>query len=284
MKIDHVSIAWSDLASLRSAFEEAGLKTDYGGLHSNGKTHMSLLAFDDGSYIELISVVKPGPSPSWPQFIADNGGPCAWAIEVHDIAREAERIRSLGIKTIGPGDYNRKRPDGVLVEWKLVFIGDKEPGATLPFLIEDITPRDYRVKPSPSVSSGGGKRILTGVEKVVLGVKELEKEVDLFRKVYSWEEPSVSDNLGGEFEGITLAQFKDTPVVLASPVRKDTWLGKRLDKFGDSPCTFLIGASDMKAAIYRYHLKNQQKWIGDSNQTVAWLPLLDGVKLGFIGS
>ena len=49
MKIDHVSIAWSNLTFLQDAFESVGLKTDYGGVHSSGATHMSLLAFKDGS-------------------------------------------------------------------------------------------------------------------------------------------------------------------------------------------------------------------------------------------
>ena len=153
-KIDHVSIAWSNLTFLQDAFESVGLKTDYGGVHSSGATHMSLLAFNDGSYIELISVVKPGsPSPSWGRQIAENGGPCAWAVRVDDLASEVQRIKSLGIPTIGPDDYYRERPDGVLVEWESAFIGDAGPGATLPFLIKDKTPREYRVKPSPSVSS-----------------------------------------------------------------------------------------------------------------------------------
>ena len=149
-----MSIAWSDLTFLQEAFESVGLKTDYGGVHSSGATHMSLLAFKDGSYIELISVVKPGcPSPSWGRQISENGGPCAWAVQAGDLASEVQRIKSLGVSTIGPDDYYRERPDGVLVEWRLAFIGDGEPGATLPFLIKDKTPRDYRVKPSPSVAT-----------------------------------------------------------------------------------------------------------------------------------
>ena len=60
MKLDHVTIAGSSLDRLRDAFARIGLATEYGGAHANGVTHMALLGFDDGSYIELASTVKPG--------------------------------------------------------------------------------------------------------------------------------------------------------------------------------------------------------------------------------
>ena len=65
LKIDHVTLAGSDLKALEQVFALAGLATDYGGPHSNGITHMSLLGFDDGSYIELISTLEPGQAAPW---------------------------------------------------------------------------------------------------------------------------------------------------------------------------------------------------------------------------
>ena len=280
MKVDHVSIAWSDLGFLQQAFESVGLKTEYGGVHSNGITHMSILGFSDGSYIELISVVKPDqPSPSWGKQVSGNGGPCAWAVELEDLAGEVARIKKLGIKTLGPSDYFRKRPDGVLVEWQLAFVGDEEPGAILPFLIEDRTPRSYRVTPSESVASAD----LVGVTRVILGVKDLERVVRLFRKVYGWSAPAMSDRLGGIFENIELAEFEGSPVVVASPNAKESWLSKRLEQFGDCPCSFLIGTSSLREATKRYGLTRPQEWIA-SNEKVAWIPssMLGGINLGFV--
>jgi hypothetical protein len=282
MKIDHVSIAWSDLAFLQTAFEKVSLKTDYGGVHSNGITHMSILGFNDGSYIELISVLKPGTrSSSWEMQIAENGGPCAWAVEVNDLTAEVERIKRLGIQTVGPDDYNRRRPDGVLVEWQLAFIGDDEPGATLPFLIKDKTPREYRVKPSVSVSSTD----LIGVTHVILSVKDLDETVKLFRKVYGWKEQLRNNEIEGVFDGADLAAFEGSPVVLASPGdNNNSWLAKRLEQFGPSPCSFLIGTKSLSESRSRYRLTNKQAWIGGS-KNVAWIPSaeLGGINLGFLG-
>jgi len=142
MKIDHVSVAGKDLKSLEALFAESGLKTEYGGPHSSGLTQMSLLGFGDGSYFELISSVKPGTeSYIWKPQIEGEAGPCAWAIGSEDISAEVARAKRLGIPGTGPLEFSRKRPDGVLVEWELGFIGEQEAGALLPFLIKDTTPR-----------------------------------------------------------------------------------------------------------------------------------------------
>ncbi len=128
----------------------------------------------------------------------------------------------------------------MLVEWQLAFIGNEEPGATLPFLIKDKTPRSYRVKPSQSVSSGD----LVGITHVVLCVRDLDDVIALFQKVYGWKEPARSVQLSGIFKGAELATFENSPVVIASPKRAEgSWLSKRLEQFGDSPCSFLITAS-----------------------------------------
>ena len=60
LKIDHVTIAGPRLEAMQAAFAGLGFTTDYGGPHSNGITHMALLGFRDGSYIELISSLEPG--------------------------------------------------------------------------------------------------------------------------------------------------------------------------------------------------------------------------------
>lgn len=280
MKIDHVSIAWSDLAFLQTAFESTGLKTDYGGVHSNGVTHMSILGFNDGSYIELISVQKLGQSsPSWGKQVAGNGGPCAWAVRVDDLSDEVERIKRLGIRTIGPADYNRKRPDGVLVEWQLAFIGEDEPGATLPFLIKDRTPRGYRVRPSASVSSTE----LVGVARVILAAKDLEDVVALFQRVYGWKDPIRSTQESGVFKNSELAWFESSPVVIVSPEDQgNPWLSKRLEQFGDSPCSFLIGTRSLSETLKRYYLAGAESWMGVDRE-IAWLPSskLGGIELGF---
>lgn len=285
LSIDHVTIAGPILASLEQAFAEAGLATEYGGPHSNGITHMALLGFPDGSYIELISVMEPGQSEAvfWGKHIDGNGGPCAWAIRVDDIAAEAARVAALGVTVKGPAYYNRRRPDGILVEWELAFLGDKGAGAVLPFLIQDITPRELRVRPSASVMPKTGPNNddgqLRGVARVILGVENLDMTIELFQHVYSWPEPDLKEDAAF---GARLAYFVDTPVILAAPLAGHDWLSKRLAHFGESPCAYLLETNNLEAVCRRFQLEQPARWF---ESQVAWFEptRLAGIKLGVAG-
>jgi len=277
LKIDHVTFAGPELAPLQQTFAELGLATDYGGPHSNGITHMALLGFRDGSYIELISSLVAGQKDQafWGEHIVGNGGPCAWAVEVEDVAVEAARVANLGIPVDGPAYYHRRRPDGKLVEWDLAFLDDKGAGAVLPFIIKDITPRRRRVRPSASVLDGP----LTGLSRVVVGVRDLEAAVALFQRAYGWDTPAIIDQVD---YGARLAHFEDTPVVLATPAAGQGWLAERLARFGDSPCAYLIGADDFAAAYDQFGLSRADRWF---NRPVAWFDpsKLNGFTLGITG-
>lgn len=73
------------------------MRTDYGGPHSSGLTKMPLLGFRNGSYIELISPTRPDSRPDiWRKQIEEDGGPCAWAIEVDDIGAEVAAAKDAG--------------------------------------------------------------------------------------------------------------------------------------------------------------------------------------------
>ncbi len=275
LKIDHVTIAGPALASMEQAFAALGLQTDYGGPHSNGITHMALLGFDDGSYIELISSLEPGLKETifWGDHIAGNSGPCAWAVQADDVAAEAARAAALGIAVKGPVYMNRRRPDGKLVEWHLAFLGDKGAGATLPFIIKDMTPREWRVLPSASVAGR-----LTGVAMVILGVAKLEAAIELFQQVYGWPAPQITTD---PTFGAKLAYFAGTPVTLAAPLAAGDWLSARLARFGESPCAYLLSATNFEATCQDFRLTPSATWF---NRQVAWFDpaKLNGVQLGLI--
>ncbi|MDX1523509.1 MAG: VOC family protein [Anaerolineae bacterium] len=278
LKIDHVTIAGSKLASLEQAFANLGLATEYGGPHSNNVTHMAFLGFVDGSYIELISAIEGISAKAhafWDKHIADDGGPCAWAVQVDDVAAETARVAELGIHVEGPAYYSRRRPDHSVVEWDLAFLGGQGAGARLPFIIKDITPRELRVRPADSVADG----LLTGVAKVVLGVADLEASIRLFQLVYGWPEPYIDDH--PDF-GAELADFEGSPVTLATPLPGHAWLSDRLARYGESPCAFLLGARDFTEARQRYQLVQSSGWF---KHQVAWFDpaQLKETKLGVIG-
>ena len=264
LEIDHVTIAGSDLSELNECFSSLGMATDYGGPHSNGITHMSLLGLPDGSYAELIATLRPHQfSPWWHEHIEGNGGPCGWAIEVPDVNAESQRVAGLGIAVRGPQHMTRVRPDGRMIEWDMAVLGDGGPGTKLPFIIRDRTPRSYRVSPSATFARGP----LTGIAAVVLGVNDMDVSVALFRRLYALPEPSMETNISF---GAHLAWFTDTPVVLAAPLQPDHWLAERLSRFGECPCAYLFSTGRFEEAEQVLELADSHEWFG---RTVGWFDL-----------
>lgn len=279
MLIDHVTIAGASLEDLRGAYTQAGLAAHYGGAHSNGITHMDVMGFPDGTYLELISSLEnaQADSPWWHSHIQSSGGPCAWAVRVNDLDSEVERLRSCGIFVDGPGDYHRARPDGQRVEWRLAFPGEDPAGATLPFLIEDRTPRELRVETTPEIAALAVDRDrpvgCVGVVKVVLGVTDLQESSELFQRAYGWSAPRIWH---GRF-----AAFAGSPVILAAPGSNSSStsrsLRERLNLFGPSPCGFLIGVEPELSACQRFPVAIEP-WL---DLEVAWLE--DGVFAAALG-
>ncbi len=276
--IDHVTVAGRELEPMRLAFEQIGLPSVYGGAHSTGGTHMAQVGFDDGSYIELIAAREPGQyGGKWARQIAADAGPCAWAAQVADIGAEAARVAALGVPVAGPLPMERERPDGARVEWELAYLGESTPGNLLPFLIEDRTPRELRVRPTPGVAGSE----LHGVAQVVLGVDALDPAISLFRRVYGWDEPARYEDAAF---GARLARFAGTPVTLAEPLQATAsgdWLRERLAQFGPLPCAFLLASDDLGASTSRMGLGERRNWCG---QAVAWvLPdRVGGTRLGVL--
>jgi hypothetical protein len=275
VQLDHVTVAGHDLAVLQNRFAEAGLAAEYGGVHSNGVTHMATIGFDDGSYIELISTVEPGiPAPWWNRQMSSDGGPCAWCAQTSDLASECDRLKEWGLPVRGPLPFHRDRPDGSRVEWELAFPGAQEAGAVLPFLIQDRTPRELRVSPAASVHHTE----ITGVASVVIGVTDLAWNAQLFQQVYGWTTRETRPDPALE---ATVVSFIGTPVVLATPASRNSWLAARLAKFGDSPALFLLHSRDLQASESRLPAVTPGSWL---NRPALWFPVdqLGGTRLGII--
>lgn len=275
LDLDHVSICGPNLDGLRQAFTDVGLSPDFGGPHGNGITQMALIGFDDQSYVELIAPVKAGVTEGseWEKFMSGDAGSCAWAVGTNVLLQDVDRLKKAGITVTEPKRGSRKRPDGMSVEWMTAQAGPGTAGSVLPFIIEDQTPRGWRVQTSESVKGSP----LFGVEDVILGVNNLDAAIALFRKAYGWAEPltETQKDFG------KLAYFPGEPVILAAP-SGGGWLADRLGKFGESPVAYLLGTRDFGAASKKYKISGTKTWFG---QKVGWFDAgkLKGVRLGVIG-
>jgi catechol 2,3-dioxygenase-like lactoylglutathione lyase family enzyme len=269
LKIDHVTVAGSSLKEMQSNLSAVGMPAVYGGAHTNRTTEMALVGFPDGSYLEFMAL-QPGADSHlidwhpWAKFLRGNAGPCAWAAREKDLAAEVKRLEAAGIPVSAPERSGRQRPDGVRLEWETSNVGAEPRGAFFPFLIRDLTKRALRVFPQGKPVN----RDFRGVAKVVIAVRDLDAAVKRYRQAYGLPAPIKQVDPGF---GAHLALMGGVPVVLAQPLTLESWLSERLDRFGEAPCAFVLGASRPG----RYRAASQTRWFGIE---ISWL---DSDKLGW---
>ena len=240
LHIDHVTVAGRNVQDMiKTLHDVAGITAEYGGPHSNHATEMALASFPDGSYLELIAI-QPKPDPAalaahyWHKFMQSDAGPCAWAIRPADLPAEIARLRRAGVSVTDARRAGRQRPDGVELDWETAQVGPTN-GGFFPFLIHDFTPRDNRAFPSGKPTTTRG----AGIARVVIGVHDLDAAVARYQKAYDL--PS-SERREDTVLGARLAWFPGTPVVLAAPLAKGSWLSDRLEQYGEAPCAFILGS------------------------------------------
>ena len=274
-QIDRVVLAWAHLEALAGAFASVGLATDYGGIHTNGVTHMATLGFADGSYLELISVRQPGQqAPVWQHHVATNGGLCAWSVSVADVHKVSDRLEALGMPVDGPRASRRRRPDGETIESEIAFVGAEGMGSLHPFMIADRTPRGNRVRISSSVYGSG----LAGLHSVVLAAPDAEAAAIELQRIYGAGEPVDLDT--DAFPGHTV-RLHGEPVVITSPATDDDWVARRLQTYGPTPCACLIRSTSMAASHDRLPLSESMRLGG---REVAWIDseMLRPLRIGIV--
>lgn len=238
VRIDHVLFCGRDLEAMVATFSQMGLPSEYGGEHDSKPTHNSLIGFEDGGYVELLtttgSTVDDVPRT---EFMRGNAGPCGWAVESDDVDAVVERAEAHGIEVSGPVSMDRKSPSGDCAAWTLVTFGSGIRGTILPMVINDTEPRSHRITPTVEAGETG----MLGISDVVVGVRDLESWSRTFRTVLDLEEPIREIDESGS---TMMASFPKSPVLLASPVADSGWLADRIDRFGEGLCSFLLRVDD----------------------------------------
>lgn len=157
--IDHLVIAVSALDAAIATYRALGFTVVPGGRHPIG-TENALIAFRDGSYLELIAFLEPRPQHRWYQRLQQGGALIDYCLATDDLSGDARALRDAGVALADPRPLSRVRPDGYELRWVLA-IPDEHAGVA-PFLIEDETPRGERVPAARTHANGAtGMRALT---------------------------------------------------------------------------------------------------------------------------
>jgi len=178
--IDHIVIAVPDLEAATKNYEQLGFTVVPGGRHPVG-THNSLIAFADGSYIELISFYRDNPDHRWWSALQKGGGLVDYCMQTDDLAGDTAKLRAAGVKIDDPVPWSRTRPDGYQLRWVLSLARNEHRGVA-PFLIQDVTPREERI-PREKIHKNG----VTGIGTVTVTADDLPSVRHWYRSVLDYD-------------------------------------------------------------------------------------------------
>jgi hypothetical protein len=135
----------------------------------------------------------------------------------------------------GPNPGGRTRPDGQEVAWRIVRPATTE-SARLPFVIEDVTPRDLRVPAGPAATHANGARGLVGVVSVV---RDLDGAVTGYEGLLGSQPSSIEHQLDGDGR---VARFSlgNHWLQLVEPDDTASDLGEYLERRGPGPFEIVI--------------------------------------------
>ncbi len=148
--LDHILWAAPDLGAGEKIIESlTGVAPARGGSHAGLGTRNSLMGLDSGIYFEIIS---PDPAQD---LEGNRGGRIAalprpgimtFAIRSDDLDTLSAAARREGLSLQGPVAMSRDRPDGVRLDWTILYLEDSRFGEAIPFVI------DWGASPHPSAS------------------------------------------------------------------------------------------------------------------------------------
>lgn len=159
----------------------AGLDVRAGGRHLGFGTENATIRFGL-DYLELISVHDEaealGASPRSAELArflrAHEAGLVGYALAGDDLDAIARRLRAVGQAADGPTPMRRRRPDGVVLEWRLLIPDGVAWRRPWPFFIEWALPDDERLAlERPGAHPCGA----TAVAGVAVAVDDLERAI-----------------------------------------------------------------------------------------------------------
>lgn len=243
-RIDHLVILVRQLDDAIQTYRGLGFQVIPGGEHPGG-THNALVAFADGSYLELIAFQRPEQPHGhrWYRFLAAGGGLVDFALGADDVAAAVDQARAAGLDYHGPVPGARRRPDGQELAWRLGTPGADWTGQ-LPFLIDDVTPRGSRVPEGEQARQPNG---VIGVRSVTVAVRDLSQAAAAFGRLLGTEPSALVEDgaLRARTVGFSIGAQR---IVLASPTDPSSPIAARIQQLGDGPYQITLVAAGFAAS------------------------------------
>jgi len=158
-RVDHLAYATPDLDKGVAEIEKLlGVRATPGGQHPGRGTRNALVSLGPTSYLEIVGPDPDQPPPKEPRSFGLDALPAprlvAWAANTPDIDALVRDAAGRGVNLGEVKSGGRKRPDGVVLSWR-VTDATKTPGdGIVPFFI------DWGTSPHPAATSVKGAKLV----------------------------------------------------------------------------------------------------------------------------
>lgn len=224
--IDHLVIVVNDLTKAAQDYERLGFTVVPGGKHPVG-SHNALIAFADGSYIEIIGFYREAVDHRWWEPLQKGERLVDYCLQTDDLIGDTKKLRDAGVEINDPVPWARTRPDGYELNWLLSLARGEHRGVA-PFLIEDITSRRERL---PKICNHQNGAI--GIGTLTSAVGELPTIRRWYRELLGNDGEQVSDeSLGGRGQRYSVGPHR---VAFLTPVDPKGPLVEWMRTYGSSP-------------------------------------------------
>lgn len=240
-RIDHLVIISSDLERAVADATTAGFTVVPGGTHADGATHNALIGFADGSYIELIAPTNgtEGTSHRWFPRLQAGGGLVDLCLGSDDMVADLREINNRGRAYSAPIENGRLRPDGVELRW----IGSMPPGPVggtgWPFLIEDVSPREYRVPHDPAAVTHANGAL--GVAGVTILANDLTQVTGDYEAITNLDARTMTSPLD-DSPLATFINFAHSWLMITQPTAGHA--REHLERYGQGPYAVVLRTHD----------------------------------------
>jgi len=251
---DHFIVLVNDLNAAIETYRRLGFDARAGGEHPAFGSHNALIAFADGTYLELVAFKDAALAAKtfWGAGVAKlrtGEGFGGHVLVSNDLASDAAKLKQRALNIGEPSAGSRVRPDGQRVAWHIGLF-DNSPVGLLPFLIQDDTLRELRIE---AAKEGLGSR--ARVKEVIVAVKDADAARDAYRALFAERvEPTRVKNVAGDVQGYRLALAWGS-IVLAHPTRRGNALADQLAQRGEGLYALTLEVEDVGRD--RRELKNR---------------------------
>lgn len=243
-------------------FQAVGFHAVEGGVHEDRGTYNGLSYFGL-SYIEFLGtydrdLVKNTEHPSFSlisTIIRDEfrEGFARFAIRTTNIEGVAQRFKEHGLKMTGPVPLHRKRPDGSVVKWQLLYAGTDEEGPELPFIIQWEAEDDEREKDliQQKVMADHPNGEALKIASLSFAVKDLKESVRQWSILLNApvKDAYTDEKLNAQGQAVVIG---DVEIIFYEPIGKGI-VQHKLESRGEKPFQIVIQGGKEEKSFDLFH-------------------------------